>query len=80
MPGIDFIETQQRYYPYGTFLSYTLGYATKKEVVKEDGSTSVDIVGEMGVESYFNKELTGENGYTLYQKIERDIEFLVQKK
>lgn len=68
LPGIDFIETQQRYYPYGTFLSYTLGYATKKEVVKEDGSTSVDIVGEMGVESYFNKELTGENGYTLYQK------------
>ena len=32
LPGIDFIETQQRYYPYGNFLSYTIGYAKKKDV------------------------------------------------
>ena len=68
LPGIDFIETQQRYYPYGNFLSYTIGYAKKKEVVKEDGSTTYEIVGEMGIESYCNEKLTGENGYTLYQK------------
>ena len=68
LPGIDFIETQQRYYPYGNFLSYTIGYARKKNVIKEDGSETEDIVGEMGIELYKNDELTGENGYTLYQK------------
>ncbi len=68
LPGIDFIETQQRYYPYGEFLSYTIGYAKKKMVTKEDGTSSEEIVGEMGIESYLNEELTGENGYTLYQK------------
>jgi len=68
LPGIDFIETQQRYYPYGDFLAYTIGYAKKKEIKKEDGTTTEEIVGEMGIESYHNKDLTGENGYTLYQK------------
>lgn len=68
LPGIDFIETQQRYYPYGEFLSYTIGYAKKKDVVKEDGSTELELVGEMGVEASYNEFLTGENGYTLYQK------------
>ena len=68
LPGIDFIETQQRYYPYGSFLSYTIGYAKKENVTKEDGTTREEIVGEMGMELYKNEELTGENGYTLYQK------------
>ena len=68
LPGIDFIETQQRYYPNGRFASYILGYARKKEVTNEDGETYEDIVGEMGVEAYFNDKLTGTNGYTLYQK------------
>lgn len=68
LPGIDFIETQQRYYPYGNFLSYTIGYAKKKEVLQEDGSTEFELVGEMGVELSYNDKLVGENGYTLYQK------------
>ena len=68
LPGLDFIETQQRYYPYGEFLSYTIGYAKKKEVTREDGTKAEEIVGEMGIESYKNDILTGENGYTLYQK------------
>lgn len=68
LPGIDFIETQQRYYPYGNFLSYTIGYAKKKDVVKEDGTKVQELVGEMGIESYCNDKLVGENGYTLYQK------------
>jgi penicillin-binding protein 2B len=68
LPGLDFIETQQRYYPYGNFLSYTIGYAKKENINKEDGTTEEEIVGEMGMEAYKNKELTGENGYTLYQK------------
>lgn len=68
LPGIDFIETQQRYYPYGNFLSYTIGYAKKKDVTNEEGETYQELVGEMGIESYCNDKLTGENGYTLYQK------------
>ena len=55
LPGIGFIETQQRYYPFGDFLSYTIGYAKKLNVEKEDGSTELELVGEMGIESYCNK-------------------------
>ena len=68
LPGIDFIETQKRYYPYGNFASYTLGYA--KTVVKknEDGSAREEILGEMGIEKQFNEELSGKDGYTFYQK------------
>ena len=60
LPGIDFIETKKRYYPYGKFLSYLIGYA------KEDENG--DVKGEMGIEKYYNKELTGVNGKTVYQK------------
>lgn len=68
LPGIDFIETQQRYYPNGQFASYIIGYARKKEVTNDEGDTVEDIVGEMGIESYYNSILTGTNGYNLYQK------------
>lgn len=60
LPGIDFIETTKRYYPYGDFASYLVGYAKQKE----DGS----LVGELGIEKYFDKELTGIDGQTIYQK------------
>ena len=68
LPGIDFVEAQERYYPYGDFLSYTIGYATKKTVADEDKANEEKLVGEMGIESYFDDKLTGNNGYTLYQK------------
>ena len=68
LPGIDFIETQQRYYPNGEFASYVLGYARKKEVTNEDGESVEEIVGEMGIEAFYNSVLTGTNGYNLYQK------------
>lgn len=64
LPGIDFIETQKRYYPFGQFLSYTLGYA--KNTVDDD-DTEV-IKGEMGIEKSYNDALTGEDGFTFYQK------------
>ena len=60
LPGIDSIETKKRYYPYGKFLSYLIGYA------KEDENGNVK--GEMGIEKYYNEELTGKNGKTVYQK------------
>ena len=68
LPGIDFIETQKRYYPYGDFASYTLGYAKTTVVEDEDGSSEETIIGEMGIEKEFNKELSGTDGYTFYQK------------
>lgn len=60
LPGLDFIETTKRYYPYGDFASYLIGYAKQYE----DGK----IVGELGIEKSYNDKLSGEDGYTIYQK------------
>ena len=60
LDGIDFISSQKRYYPKGDFLSYTLGYAKSDENGK--------IIGELGVESLYDKELTGTDGFKEYQK------------
>ena len=59
LPGIEFVGSTKRYYPNGNFLSYTLGYAKSND----DG----DYIGEMGIESFYNSELTGENGYIEFQ-------------
>ena len=68
LPGIDFIETQKRYYPYGDFLSYTIGYAIEKNVTLDDGSVVKSLVGEMGIEKQYDDILRGENGFTFYQR------------
>jgi len=68
LPGIDFMETQKRYYPYGDFLSYTLGYAIEENVTLEDGSKVKTLVGKMGIEEQYDDILRGENGFTFYQK------------
>lgn len=60
LPGIDFIETTKRYYPYGDFASYLVGYAKMNE---DD-----EVVGELGIEKSFNEQLKGDNGYIIYQK------------
>ena len=60
LPGIDFIASSKRYYPYDDFASYIIGYAKKDD--------NGDIIGEMGVESYFDSELSGTDGYREYQK------------
>ena len=59
LPGIDFICDEQRYYPNGNFLSYTLGYAKRDD----DGK----ITGEYGLELLLNDVLAGTDGYTTYQ-------------
>lgn len=60
LPGIDFVPSYKRYYPNGDYLSYVLGYAkTNNDHI---------IVGEMGLESYYNKQLTGKNGFREYEK------------
>lgn len=60
LPGIDFVETSKRYYPMSNFASYIIGYAQS-----DDTDT---IVGRMGIEAYYDEELQGVDGYTIYQK------------
>ena len=79
LPGIDFVETQQRYYPFGRFASYIMGYAKKKEILTEEGETTEDLVGEMGIESYYNKELTGKNGFVVDPESQEDIVSKLEK-
>lgn len=61
LPGIMF-ETlaKKRQYINSSWASYILGYARS--------NNEGEIVGEMGIESYFNEELSGKNGYVEYQK------------
>ncbi len=60
LPGIDFVRSTKRYYPYGNYASYILGYALTDDYGEIDG--------KMGLESYYNDTLKGENGWTEYQK------------
>lgn len=63
LPGIDFIRSTKRYYPNGDFASYLLGYTKNKEI-----NDKIYMVGELGIEGYYNEELTGKDGYITYEK------------
>lgn len=58
LPGIHFIEYKKRFYPNGKFASYLIGFALDEE----DENHVVSTVGKMGLESTYNKELTGKDG------------------
>ena len=60
LPGIDFIEGTKRFYPKSSLAPYIIGYARSKD----EGP----IVGEMGIEAYYDDELQGKDGYTIYEK------------
>ena len=61
LPGIDFeSNSKKRYYRNSTFASYIIGYAKK--------NAENELVGELGIEGYFNDVLSGTNGYTKYLK------------
>lgn len=71
LPGIDFVEGTKRNYPNGDFASYIVGYARENEVTKEENgvtSTSTQITGELGIESKYNEQLQGVDGYLEYQQ------------
>ena len=53
LPGVDFAVDTKRYYPKGDLLTQVLGF------------TSVDGEGLEGLESYYNKYLTGTAGSTV---------------
>lgn len=58
LPGIKFLETPSRLYPNGVFASHVVGLA---QPITKNNNTN--IVGTMGLEAWFNKELTGRDGY-----------------
>lgn len=60
MPGLDFIGGNKRYYKKSKMASYIIGYAK----TNEEG----EIVGEMGLERYYNNILKGTDGYTEYER------------
>lgn len=64
LPGIDFIKNTKRYYPNGDFASYILGYT----VNETDEENNIWKKGELGIEEYYNEELTGTSGYATYEK------------
>lgn len=55
MKGVYLAENVSRYYTYGNLLSQVLGF------------TSVDNVGQSGVEAYFDKNLKGRDGFSYVQ-------------
>ena len=61
--GIDFIKDIKRYYPNGDFASYILGYTINKDI---DGINR--IIGELGIEEYYDDMLSGKLGYVTYEK------------
>lgn len=59
LPGIKFIETPSRLYPNGVFASHVVGLAQPE--YNKTGQQS--IVGTMGLEAWYNKLLTGKDGF-----------------
>ena len=68
MPWIILFSDKKRYYPNGAFASHLIGFALRETY--DDGSSAV--VGKMGLESIYNKQLTGENGKLTYQRDARN--------
>ena len=64
LPGIDFEVGQKRTYSMGQFASYIIGYAKSEE---DEYGNVYDINGELGIESYYNEELSGIDGNIKYQ-------------
>lgn len=53
--GVYLSETIKRYYPYGNLLTQVLGF------------TTIDNIGQAGIEQYFDNYLKGVNGYSQIQ-------------
>ncbi|MFX3674195.1 MAG: penicillin-binding transpeptidase domain-containing protein [Paenisporosarcina sp.] len=62
LPGLVFVRDLKRFYPNGVFASHLIGFAMKEET--EDGSFKT--VGKMGLESIYDKQLTGKDGKVKY--------------
>jgi len=63
LPGIVFVRDLKRFYPNGTFASHLIGFAVKEEMQDRSFKT----VGKMGLESIYDKQLTGKDGKIQYE-------------
>lgn len=55
LSGVYLSESNSRYYPYGNLMTQLIGF------------TTIDNVGQAGLEAYYNDILKGVNGYSLVQ-------------
>ena len=60
LPGINFRNDLTRFYPQGEFASHIIGYTMFTE--------SAEIEGGMGIECYFNDQLTSRSGRVQFQR------------
>lgn len=58
LPGIHFDETPSRLYPNGRFASHIIGIA---QPFNDKKTHSINLIGTMGIEKYFNKVLSGKD-------------------
>ncbi|WP_010095064.1 penicillin-binding transpeptidase domain-containing protein [Ornithinibacillus scapharcae] len=68
IPGVAIQENVVRTYPFGEATAHLTGYvreinAEQLSKLKEKGYSTGDILGQIGLESMFEEELRGENGW-----------------
>lgn len=64
LPGILFVRDLKRYYPNGVFASHLIGFAVKEEF---DNGKRIETNGKMGLEQYYDDQLTGKDGKVEYK-------------
>ena len=71
IPGVMFSDTQVREYPLGEAAAHLIGYV--QDVTSDDlkehsgeGYTNDSVIGRSGVESLFEENLRGQDGYRIY--------------
>ncbi len=67
-PGVDLATRQTRHYPYGQLGVHALGYVSAiseqdLEHIDRASYTGTSLIGKLGVESAFERELHGKNGF-----------------
>ncbi|QHQ59462.1 penicillin-binding transpeptidase domain-containing protein [Anaerocolumna sedimenticola] len=70
IPGVMITDTEVRVYPLSNAAAHLTGYVQKVtaedlEKHKEEGYNSNSLIGRSGVESLYEKELKGQNGYEI---------------
>lgn len=70
IPGVMISDVKVRYYPLGEKASHLTGYVqsiTAEDLKKHpnEGYTSSSVIGRTGLESLYEKELKGQNGYEI---------------
>jgi len=68
LPGIDFHRGLTRFNPLGTFASHTVGYTRFGNPEEHEGERVGEVIGAMGLESYFNDLLTGTDGHFYFRR------------